>query len=201
MNDVVRGTVSPGFEECSAVFASFFDRGWDAGSAVSVYREGVPKARLTGGSRIGGSEPPLYDAETIQLVASTTKFVESLCIALLVDRGLLRWDDRIVDHWPTFPGGHASKELVTVRQLLMHRAGLPVFDRTLGDEELFDLDARARFLERQRQVPGLFVAEPHGREWRTQSPPPPHIVFTSGTLPPPVLAAALKTFGFGQTAD
>ena len=55
----------------------------------------------------------------------------------------------------------------------MHRAGLPVFERKLGDEELFDLDARARFLERQAQVPELVAVEPPGSAWKFQHPAPP----------------------------
>jgi CubicO group peptidase (beta-lactamase class C family) len=99
--------------------------------------------------------------------------VESLVVALLVDCGLLRYDDRIVDHWPEFAGGHEGKARVTVRQLMMHRAGLPVFERKLGDDELFDLDARARFLERQAQVPTLYAGEPAGSDWKAQRPGPP----------------------------
>ncbi len=56
---------------------------------------------------------------------------------------------------------------------MMHRAGLPVFERKLGDDELFDLDARARFLERQTQVPELFAPETAGADWRSQLPAPP----------------------------
>jgi CubicO group peptidase (beta-lactamase class C family) len=173
MSELVRGTVAAGYGRVEDVFHELFDRGWDTGSAVSVYVGGKAVVRLTGGSRAGTGEPVPYDADTIQLVASTTKFVDSLCIALLVDRGLVRYDDRIVDHWPEFPGGRAGKERVTVRQLMMHRAGLPVFERKLGDDELFDHDARARFLERQVQVPQLFVAEPGGQDWRRQHPAPP----------------------------
>ena len=175
MNDVVRGTVAPGYEPVADVFHTFFTKGWDVGSAVSVYVRGEPVVRLAGGSRVGpsGAAPLPYDADTIQLVASTSKFVESLVVALLVDRGLLRYDDRILDHWPQFAGGHEGKARVTVRQLMMHRAGLPVFERKLGDEELFDLDARARFLERQVQVSEFFAVEPPGSVWKSQHPSPP----------------------------
>jgi len=101
--DTVRGDVAAGYEEVGAVFRGFFERSWDTGSAVSVYVGGTPVVRLTGGSRIGpdGDAAP-YDDRTIQLVASTTKLVESLCVMLLVDRGLGRYDDRVVDHWPGF---------------------------------------------------------------------------------------------------
>ncbi len=173
LNDDVRGTVAPGYEPVADAFRVFFVKAWDVGSAVSVYVRGEAVLRLTGGSRVGAGDAVPYDAATIQLVASTTKFVESLVVALLVDRGLLRYDDRIVDHWPEFAGGHAGKTHVTVRQLMMHRAGLPVFERKLGDEELFDLDARARFLERQVQVPELFAVEPPGSAWKSARPAPP----------------------------
>jgi len=172
-SDVVRGNVAPGYEPVADAFRAFFTKAWDVGSAVSVYVRGEPVVRLTGGVRVGTGDPKPYEADTIQLVASTTKFVESLVVALLVDRGLLRYDDRIVDHWPEFAGGHGGKARVTLRQLMMHRAGLPVFERKLGDEELFDLDARARFLERQAQVPELVAVEPPGSAWKFQHPAPP----------------------------
>ena len=87
--DSVRGTVAPGYEPVRDVFQSFFDKQWDTGSCVSVYRGGAPIVQLTGGRRMTADDSVVpYDASTIQLVASTTKFVESVCIALLVDRGL-----------------------------------------------------------------------------------------------------------------
>ena len=174
MTDSIRGSVLPGYEPVRDVFQSFFDMGWDAGSGVSIYRKGAPVVQLTGGRRITADGSVMaYDASTIQLVASTTKFVESVCIALLVDRGLIRYDDRIVEHWPAFAGDHAGKERVTIRQLMMHRAGLPMFERKLADAEIFDLDARARFLEVQPQVPDLFAAEPADGSWKSRRPAPP----------------------------
>ena len=171
MDDTIRGSVASGYEPVRDVFRSFFARQWDTGSAVSVFRGGKPVVRLTGGRRVTADGDQPYDDRTMQLVASTTKFVESLSIALLVDRGLLSYDDHIVDHWPTFAERGTSKAFVTIRQLMMHRAGLPVFERKLGDDELFDLDARARFLERQTQIASLFSVEP--ADWRSASPPPP----------------------------
>lgn len=164
--------VAPGFGPVREVFQSFHDRGWDVGSGFSAYVDGEPVVRLWGGLRDKDAGLP-YDGDTLQLVASITKFAESLCIALLVDRGLLQWDDRIADHWPGFADGDPEKARVTVRQLLMHRAGLPVFDRKLGEAELFDRDVRVRLLESQRQLPELFRPEPEGGDWRSQDPAPP----------------------------
>ncbi len=150
---ISQGFVAPGFEPVQDAFQSLFDRGWDSGSSFSAYVDGQPVVQLTGGSA---------SPEGIQLVASTTKMVEAACIALLVDRGLLSYDDPIAARWPEF--GARGKEGITVRQLMMHRAGLPVFDRKMGRAELFDPEALASFLAGQEQVPELF--RPEGEDWR-----------------------------------
>jgi CubicO group peptidase (beta-lactamase class C family) len=170
----LRGFVRPGYEPVRDTFAELFSRGWDIGSAFTAYVDGERVVHLQGGVRDPGA-PDLvaYDDATLQLTASASKFVESLAIALLVDRGLLRYDDHVVDHWPGFALAGSGKAAVTVRQLMMHRAGLPVFDRKLADAELFDVDARARFLERQAQVPELFASEPTTDGWQSQRPAPP----------------------------
>ena len=170
----LRGFVRPGYEPVRELLAGFHATGWDIGSAYTAYVRGERVVHLQGGVRDPAGDPPRpYDDATLQLVASASKFVESLAIALLVDRGLLSYDDRIVDHWPEFAAGGAAKRDVTVRQLMMHRAGLPVFERKLGDAELFDADARARFLEGQPQVTALFARERAGADWRSQRPAPP----------------------------
>src|SRR4029079_16433227 len=65
------------------------------------------------------------DAErTMYDLASLTKVVATTAGAmLLVDRGKLRLDERVTRYLPEFRGG--GKELITIRDLLMHRSGLP----------------------------------------------------------------------------
>src|SRR5262245_38739539 len=67
----------------------------------------------------------MVDAErTMYDLASLTKVVATTAAAMvLVDRGKLRLDDRVKRYLPEFSGG--GKELVTIRDLLMHRSGLP----------------------------------------------------------------------------
>lgn len=166
--------VAPGFEDVSRVFEGFLSRGWDIGSAFSAYLDGRPVVSLCGGvrDRSAAAQAP-YDRHTLQLIASASKFVESMCVALLVDRGLLRYGDRIADHWPELAANDARKADITVRQLMMHRAGLPFFDQNLTERELFHPEALARFLERQVQAPELFQPEPPGGGFQTQRPAPP----------------------------
>src|SRR6185503_20182693 len=91
--------------------------------------EGELVADLRGGAHGPGK---------IQLVSSSTKVAEALVIAWLVDRGHLRYTDRIVDHWPEFARGGGERAAVTVRQLMMMRAGLPVFAEKVALATLTD---------------------------------------------------------------
>ena len=62
-------------------------------------------------------------------IGSTTKAMTVASLAMLVDEGKLKWDDRIVDYFPAFQlyDPYATREL-TVRDLLAHRTGLPGTD-------------------------------------------------------------------------
>ncbi|MBK9657250.1 MAG: beta-lactamase family protein [Rhodanobacteraceae bacterium] len=64
-------------------------------------------------------------------IASASKWLSAAVIARLVDRGVLRWDDRIERYLPNAP---ADKRAITLRQLFSHTSGLtgaPAF--CLGD--------------------------------------------------------------------
>src|SRR5262245_49021741 len=64
------------------------------------------------------AERAMYD------VASLTKVVATTAAAMvLVDHGKLRLDERVTHYLPTFSGG--AKDQITIRDLLMHRSGLP----------------------------------------------------------------------------
>ena len=62
-------------------------------------------------------------------IGSTTKAMTVASLAMLVDEGKLKWDDRVIDHFPDFQlyDPYATREL-TVRDLLTHRTGLPGTD-------------------------------------------------------------------------
>jgi CubicO group peptidase (beta-lactamase class C family) len=62
-------------------------------------------------------------------IGSTTKAMTTAALAMLVDEGKLRWDDKVIDHIPELRlyDPYATREL-TVRDLLTHRTGLPNTD-------------------------------------------------------------------------
>jgi CubicO group peptidase (beta-lactamase class C family) len=65
------------------------------------------------------------DAHTIFPLGSNTKAFTATALAMLVDGGQLRWDDRVVDRLPGFRmyDAQTSGEM-TVTDLLVHRSGL-----------------------------------------------------------------------------
>jgi CubicO group peptidase (beta-lactamase class C family) len=58
------------------------------------------------------------------LTFSAGKPFVALLVHQLADRGALALDDRVARYWPEF--GQAGKEAITIRQVLQHRAGIPV---------------------------------------------------------------------------
>jgi CubicO group peptidase (beta-lactamase class C family) len=61
--------------------------------------------------------------DTLFFAASTAKGVATSVAHVLVERGELSYDQRVADVWPEF-GAH-GKDRVTLRQVLLHSAGVP----------------------------------------------------------------------------
>ncbi|MGE0363082.1 MAG: serine hydrolase [Vicinamibacterales bacterium] len=98
------------------------------GLAIAVVKDGeVVFARGYGVPRLGGAEA--VDDRTLFAVGSTTKAMTAAAVAMLVDEGRLRWDDRVIDHLPWFAlaDPYVTRE-VRIRDLLTHRAGVPNTD-------------------------------------------------------------------------
>ncbi len=96
-------------------------------AALYVARYGKPILQRGFGrfAPLGGGEGDLRPArpDTIFLIASPTKPVTAMCIALLVERGRLLLDDPVHTLIPEFAG--QDRREVRVRHLLTHTSGLP----------------------------------------------------------------------------
>ena len=69
--------------------------------------------------------PGAVDADTIFATGSTGKAFTVAALAVLVDQGRIRWDDKVIDHMPDFRmyDPWVTREM-TIRDLLVHRSGL-----------------------------------------------------------------------------
>jgi beta-glucosidase-like glycosyl hydrolase/CubicO group peptidase (beta-lactamase class C family) len=110
------------------------------GAALAIGRRGR-LVRLAGYGVLDPEVPIQVTRETLFDLASLTKVVgTTTAVMLLVEEGRLSLDDRVVEHLPGWDRGDSRKGAVTVRQLLLHRAGFAPFRRWY-----FDISGRAAY--------------------------------------------------------
>lgn len=80
--------------------------------------------------------------DSLVCIFSSSKGLSGLCMALLVQRGMLELDRPVADYWPEFAQG--GKDGVTVRTALTHQAGLPEVDGGLAWKDLIEGHATGR---------------------------------------------------------
>ena len=94
------------------------------GLSIVVVKDGKVVFEKGYGVRELGKRDPVMN-ETLFGSMSTTKAMTVACLAMLVDEGKLRWDDKVIKYLPDFRVGdpYVTNEL-RVRDLLTHSAGL-----------------------------------------------------------------------------
>eukprot|EP00929_Paragymnodinium_shiwhaense_P067690 TRINITY_DN34035_c0_g1_i1.p1 TRINITY_DN34035_c0_g1~~TRINITY_DN34035_c0_g1_i1.p1 ORF type:complete len:571 (-),score=89.27 TRINITY_DN34035_c0_g1_i1:509-2221(-) len=143
----IAGSVEPGWEAVRQAFVRNFELGLETASQCCVYHKGVRVVDLHGALLrraspacvgTGPWEQQPYNADTIQLVFSCSKVLESLAVAIAADKGYLDYDTPITRYWPEFAAGsqHEEKRNITVADLMRHEAGLVSFRRPVTRDDL-----------------------------------------------------------------
>ncbi len=94
------------------------------GIAVAIIKDGkVVLAQGYGVKSIESKEK--VDANTLFGIASNSKAFTSAALAMLVDEGKIKWDDKVIKYLPNFRmyNDYVTQEF-TIRDLLTHRSGL-----------------------------------------------------------------------------
>jgi CubicO group peptidase (beta-lactamase class C family) len=121
------------------------------GIAIAVVKDGRTVFAKGYGVRKLGS-PERVDTNTVFQVASNTKATTAALLAMLVDEGKLKWNDRVIDHLPWFAmsDGYITRDM-RVQDLLTHVSG---FSLGMGDLLWFYSDfTRREIAERVRYLP------------------------------------------------
>ena len=115
-------------------------------SIAVVYKDQVVYLKGFGVKEVG--KEGRIDADTVFQLASVSKPVASTVLAALVGEGLIKWDDRIIDHDPGYRmyDPWVTRE-VTLRDMLCHRSGLADHEGDLLEDIGYD---RAEVLRRLR---------------------------------------------------
>jgi len=144
---LVHGHVSPGFEPVRAAFVDNFVHRHELGGACCVFYGGENVVDLWGGIRNERTGEP-WERDTMVIVHSSTKGLAAMTLALAHSRGWLDYEEPVCRYWPEF--AQQSKELVTVRRLLAHQAGLFALDVSVDRALVSDIDRLAIVLARQK---------------------------------------------------
>lgn len=151
MNEAtIGGSVAPGFERVRDAFEANFAAGHEVGASFAVQRGGSVLVDLWGGYR-DRARTVAWSDDTLVNVWSTTKGLASLCVAMLVDRGRLSYEQTMASVWPEFAA--SGKEALTVGEVLSHQGGLPGVTGPVTVRDFADHDAMASRLAAQ---PPLF---------------------------------------------
>jgi len=131
-------------------YAAKAAKDWGAvGLGVAVVKDGKTIFAKGYGVRELGKPDPANE-NTMFSIGSTTKAMTAAAVGMLVDEGKVRWDDPVIKHLPWFQliDPYVTRE-VTVRDLLVHRAGL-----ANGDVLWYRTDTSpAEVLRRARFIP------------------------------------------------
>jgi CubicO group peptidase (beta-lactamase class C family) len=146
MNGKVEGFNRPEFDQVREVFTHNFTEHNELGASVAVTLGGELVVDLWGGWKDKARTQP-WTRETRAPLWSGTKPLIGICFAMIVDRGLAKYEDRVSKYWPEF--GAAGKEALTIAQLLSHQAGLPGFVVPTTLDEFLSTDLAAARLAAQ----------------------------------------------------
>lgn len=116
------GVTDNAFSYVSEIFDRQIQKGLHPGAQLVVLKDGgVAVDRYAGYS--GNKFEQLVTPDTSFPVFSITKSFISACVFKLVEEGLVDLDTPVGYYWPEF-SSH-GKDDITVRQVMLHKAGLP----------------------------------------------------------------------------
>ncbi|ASO20931.1 CubicO group peptidase (beta-lactamase class C family) [Actinoalloteichus hoggarensis] len=113
------------------------DSGTEIGVQVAAYRHGELIVDAVAGVSDPATGRPVLSSTPFNSF-STGKGVTSTVVHVLVDRGVLDYDEPIARLWPEF-AAH-GKERTTLRHVLTHSAGVPGLPQATTPEDLCDWD-------------------------------------------------------------
>uniref|UniRef100_A0A1I8EN62 Beta-lactamase n=1 Tax=Wuchereria bancrofti TaxID=6293 RepID=A0A1I8EN62_WUCBA len=155
---IVDGDCDSRFDRVKQVFHNNFTQRWESeGAAFAAYFKGEKVVDLWGGYADSTSHRK-WKNDTMTLLFSSTKSICAICFAMLIDRGLVAYEDLVTKYWPEF--GQNDKEEITIETLLSHQGGLAYVDKMIEEADIRDWRRMSKIFEDQKPnwTPGQEVA-------------------------------------------
>ncbi|MFD4323604.1 serine hydrolase domain-containing protein [Nocardioides sp. NPDC058538] len=128
MPQLVSGRYEPDFLPVVEAFDDHLRSTPYGGASLSVYHGGKPVIDVWGGLADAGAGGA-WEEETSAVLFSCSKSVSAIVVLWLAEHGLIDIDAPVAVYWPEF-AAHGKVD-VTVRELMAHRAGVPLVDAPL----------------------------------------------------------------------
>ncbi|EXJ66616.1 beta-lactamase [Cladophialophora psammophila CBS 110553] len=131
----IQGHCDEKFYEVQDLLQKYIDSGEELGASIAVNLDGKDVVDIWGGYADQDRKRP-WEKDTITNLFSTTKTIAALAVLLLVDRGVLRVNDKVSKYWPDFAAN--GKQDIEIRHILSHTSGVAGFDTPLTVEDICD---------------------------------------------------------------
>ncbi|KAL0488950.1 beta-lactamase domain-containing protein [Acrasis kona] len=125
---VVEGYIHQDYAPLKEFYQAMFDQGEELYSCLAVYEKKEKVVDLCGGNVTTANGEKQF-RNIVQNVFSSTKVIVMITVAMLVDRGLLKYDEPIATYWPEYAQGNKAE--VTVSDLMAHASGVSFLDKTI----------------------------------------------------------------------
>ena len=128
----------------------------DIGASFAVYSNGKLLVDLAGGFK-NKDKTELWTPTTTVCVHSTGKGIVAMCLAILIEKGMLNLDNKVSEYWPEF--GANNKTDITVRTLLSHQAGLYAWKEKMTESDFLNWNYCTELLAAQEtlHIPGTKI--------------------------------------------
>ncbi len=121
-SESINGMSRKGVKRISEIFDNQIQEGIGPGAQLIVMKDGQIILDRYGGYA-DTKKKHLVSKDTRFLAFSISKSFISACVFKLVEDDRIDLDGHVADYWPEF--GCQGKENITIRQVLLHQAGLP----------------------------------------------------------------------------
>jgi CubicO group peptidase (beta-lactamase class C family) len=145
----LHGSCASKFARVQDAFITNFREHGEIGADFALIVGGEVVADLWAGSRDVARTKP-WTRRTITNIWSSTKGINGTCFAMIVDRGLASYEDKVSQYWPEF--GAAGKQDITIGMLLAHQAGLSGFTTPATIADLLSGEVAAGRLAAQAPI-------------------------------------------------
>ena len=95
----LQGSHAPEYRAVADAFIENFKVEDEVGAAVCIFRDGRKVVDLWGGWRNAALSTP-WDERTTVCMMSVAKGITAICFNMLIDRGLVDPNARVVEYWP-----------------------------------------------------------------------------------------------------